>query len=79
MQIELEIEKELTDEQKKGLIWILNAANESSISPQQRLDFARIQVAGLGYWAYRGGNHVAVHLMTRKGPDRERSAIFAIE
>jgi len=76
MKIELEIEKELSDEQKNGLTWILNAANDSAITHQEALDFARLQSAGLGYWTYRGRNHVGLHLQNAKGFEQSRAAIF---
>lgn len=76
--IDLEVEVNITDGDKKTLVSILNRVLGYAGRDEQ-LDAVASLIRDSGFWAYRGGCHVAVHykkLGDCSKPEPGRIAIY---
>ncbi len=56
---------------------IVAEANEIKRETHAALDHVRSQLQRMGFWAYRGGYHVAIHYQNDHGePEQHRLAII---
>lgn len=75
----LDFDVTLTKSEEETLTAMLNRANGWHGNKQERLDVIKCLLRDAGYWAYRGGCHVAVHykkIGDSSKPNPERIAIF---
>lgn len=80
--IKLEIENTGATENEKVLLdRLLEGANRIYSDDQEKLQWLKNAVLHGGMWAYRGGNHVAVHMVNEENymPEKDRFAIFSVE
>lgn len=79
MKLAIKFEAPLNDFAAQEIMKAVNLENETDDDNDSRLDHLayHFRNSGLGFWVYRGGNHIALHFQDAKGPNRERAVLIA--
>lgn len=79
MSIQAEIEKPLGKYAESVVTQFVEDANVSDLPDHDKLDRVALRFRDIGYFAYRGGNHVALHQTVAGAPLQQRAVLITIK
>lgn len=77
--LEAKFELRLNDFAEQAILIAVQKENECGDDVDSCLDHLayHFRNSGLGFWVYRGGNHIALHFKDANGPCEKRAVLIA--